>query len=256
MNLLINGAEAMEGKIGDIVVSTFLQHIHETNSIEWQRADEHLASGRYVVLEVADSGCGMDTDTIRKIFDPFYTTKFTGRGLGLAAVLGIVRGHKGGLRVESEVGKGTIFCVAIPLTEPPVQQPETVSSLDTRQALNATILLIDDEELVREVFADMVHELSIKLLMASGGEEGISMYQQQRDAIDLVVLDLSMPGIDGEETFKRLKAINPDVKVVLSSGYAEEEVATRFAGMGLSGFVQKPYRWAELGPTLRKFMHS
>jgi CheY-like chemotaxis protein len=202
-----------------------------------------LSPGAYVSLQVIDSGDGMDNKTIAKIFDPFFTTKFTGRGLGLAAVLGIVRSHHGGLRVSSEVGKGTVFEVVLPVST------ETETAVSTfleppvaKTAVRGLVLIIDDERAVREAVSDILELEGINVLTAANGDEGIAVYKERAGDIDLVLLDLSMPGKSGREIFIELQEFDPQVRIMLSSGYSEADATRGFAPPAMVGFLQKPYR--------------
>ncbi len=241
MNLILNGADALGNKPGAVTVTTAVQTLQETTFKGWQFTGEALAPGTYVVLEVHDNGRGMDKETVQRIFDPFFTTKHTGRGLGLAVVLGIVRGHRGGIRVYSEPGKGTIFRVLLPVTNQQVYQalPETAVAPHAKPA--AHILVVDDEQPVRETIADMLELAGYTVSLAASGHAAIDLYRAHAEVIDLVLLDLSMPDMNGEETFRVLRAINPAVLVLLSSGYNEVEATRRFVGQRLAGFLQKPF---------------
>ncbi|NKQ36927.1 MAG: response regulator [Chloroflexi bacterium] len=208
---------------------------------EWPDVGQQLTPGPYVKLTVEDDGTGMNEQTIKQIFDPFFTTKFTGRGLGLAAVLGIVRGHKGALRVESQPYQGTKFEIVFPASNKPIQEKplmNTTSHPNPRKI----VLVIDDEEPVREVVSDILGMEGVDVLQAADGQEGIGVYQSHMAEIDLVLLDLSMPGLSGEDTLKELHQIDPQVRVLLSSGYSESEVTYGLEQSGLVGFLQKPYR--------------
>jgi two-component system, cell cycle sensor histidine kinase and response regulator CckA len=253
MNLVINAAEAYDGRSGTIRIRSSLCTIESQDVDSWTRAGAEIDPGTYVVLEVTDNGCGMDRETVARVFDPFFSTKFTGRGLGLAAVLGIVRGHGGALQVGSERGTGTSFRVAFPQTEQAMQSDQSQMP-STGQADGKTILLIDDEEVVRDVFAETLTDAGWNVLTAGDGESGIRMFNDHPGTVGLVVLDLSMPGMDGAETLRRLRGMDPTVKVVLSSGYGEEEAMGRFEGLGLSGFLQKPYNWSRLKEILASYL--
>ncbi|MGB4947177.1 MAG: ATP-binding protein [Candidatus Competibacter denitrificans] len=241
MNLVINGSEALSDHGGAITISTGAMECSREYLTE-AFLDESLTEGAYVWLEVSDTGCGMDQDIQRRIFEPFFTTKFTGRGLGLSAVLGIVRGHKGALKVYSEPGRGTTFKVLFPavLEEKALAgRNQNVKNSSWKGA--GTILLVDDEESVRVMGTRMLERVGFEVLTAADGREALEMFQGRRDEIVLVLLDLTMPDLDGEETFRELRRMDARLRVVMSSGYTESEIAPRFAGKRLSGFLQKPY---------------
>ncbi len=255
MNLIINAAEAIGSRPGTVTVRTCVNDVTPTCRHVWHQAGEPLPEGRYVVLQVSDDGCGMDGDTLACIFDPFFTTKFTGRGLGLAAVLGIVSGHHGGLRVESAPGAGTTFRLAFPAMAQeearPVRTTVAPPAATPARPTAGLILLIDDEEPVREAVTDFLEMEGVRLLAAPDGTTGLALYREHQAEIRLVLLDLSMPGMSGEETFRQLRALDPHVPIILSSGYDESEVSERFAGKALTGFLQKPYRMDDLAAALR-----
>jgi PAS domain S-box-containing protein len=240
MNLITNAAEALCDEGGVITVTSGIEECTRSFLSECY-IDEQLPEGEYVYLAISDTGCGMDPETQSKIFDPFFTTKFTGRGLGLAATLGIVRGHKGTIQVESEPGRGTTFRVLLPVAGDDVQSaPKRSSDLD-RWNGSGTVLLVDDEATVRDVGTRMLEEAGLTVLTASDGLEAVEVYETRADEIGCVVLDLTMPRMSGEETLRELQRIRQNVRVVLSSGYSEQEVIGRFEGRGIVGFVQKPY---------------
>ena len=249
MNLVTNASEAIGDEVGIIKVSTSTVEIGESygNSITGA-----VLPGLYVCLEVADSGCGMDAETLSRIFDPFFSTKFTGRGLGLAAVLGIVRGHEGAIEVRSEPSKGTTFRALFPSTGRQVQTRVNKETATPSELGSGTVLVIDDEAVVRSVAKQTLEQAGFEVLTASDGREGVECFQNKRDSIGLVVLDVTMPGLSGEEAFRELQEIKPDVRVLLSSGFDEQEVTGRFEGLGLRGFIQKPYRPDQLITMVRR----
>jgi PAS domain S-box-containing protein len=252
MNLVINASEAIGDHVGTITLSTGLMDRSSEYRAE-DFLDEQLVENAYVWLEVADTGCGMDPETQRRIFEPFFTTKFTGRGLGLSAVLGIVRGHQGVLKVHSEPGKGTTFKVLFPAMpqDSKTTLPQQGEARPTAWKGAGTILLVDDEESVRITGNRMLERNGFRVLTAADGREALEIYRARRDEIALVLLDLTMPDLDGEETFHELRRIDPNVRVVMSSGYTESEIIPRFAGQPLAGFLQKPYSTTALMDCLR-----
>jgi CheY-like chemotaxis protein len=251
MNLVINASEAIGEKSGVIAITTGCM-ICDTNYLKDVWIDENLTEGLYVYLEIADNGCGMDLETRAKLFDPFFTTKFTGRGLGMAAVLGIVRGHKGAIKVYSEPGKGTSFKVLFPASGRPAALFTGADHTADWKGCG-TVLLVDDEETVRAIGVEMLRQLGFDTLTANDGREAVEQFRNN-PAISFVILDLTMPHMDGEQCFRELRRMNPDVKVIMSSGYNEQEVTQKFVGKGLAGFVQKPYRLSTLKDAIRE-MH-
>jgi len=255
MNLITNASEALGDQEGQITVSTGVQHCDQAY-LAHSCAPNDLPPGLYVYLEVSDTGCGMDQETQQRIFDPFFTTKFTGRGLGLAAVLGIVRGHGGAIQVYSEPGKGTRFKVLLPAQEGK-GLPLTSSAPDLEDFKGGgTILLVDDDLLICQVGGTMLEQLGFQVLTAHNGSEGLKVFRERMEEIRCVILDLTMPGLDGDETFRRLHRLNPHVPVILSSGYNEQEVYRKFNGAGPAGFLQKPYTLAALKEVLARVLQE
>jgi len=212
--------------------------------------DENLNQGLYVYLEIADTGCGMDKHTLAKLFDPFFTTKFTGRGLGMAAVLGIVRGHKGAIKVYSELGKGTSFKILLPASGKPANIFNHVGYEGNWKG-SGTVLLVDDEETVRGMGKEMLQEFGFTTITANDGREAVEIFKTTPD-ISFVILDLTMPHMDGEQCFRELRQLKPDVKVIMCSGFSEHEVTQKFMGKGLAGFIQKPYKLSALKEAIQK----
>jgi signal transduction histidine kinase len=236
MNLVINAAEAIGDKTGTVEVTTAVRHLKK-------------APGVYVVLKVRDNGCGMEEATKARIFDPFFTTKFTGRGLGLAAAQGIVRSHTGSIRVTSRPGHGSTFEVCLPATERQAELWQATSVARSPSALSGAgvILVVDDEDLVRRAAKAALQSYGYTVVEAENGLEGVELFAQMQDSISLVLLDLTMPVMTGEETYRQLKAIRPDVPVIVSSGYDETEAARRFGGENVVDFIKKPYVAQKLG---------
>ena len=260
MNLMTNASDALGDETGVIGVRTGLIHADE-NYLANAYLDEDLANGPYAYVEVSDTGCGMDEETKARIFDPFFTTKFTGRGLGLAAVLGIVRGHGGTIKIDSTPGKGTTTRVLFPCADEAVAgraqvecSSEDVAAPEYWQG-TGKVLVVDDEEVVRSLAKSILEEAGYSVMTARDGKEGVEMFSECADEITVVLLDLTMPNMDGEETFRELCKIRSDVPVILSSGYNEEEIATRFDGQGLAGFIHKPYHVQNLMETLEQILN-
>ena len=251
MNLVTNANEAIEGKSGVISITTGVMHADAAYLLDCF-GDQPLP-GRYSYVEVSDTGCGMDAETKAKIFDPFFTTKFTGRGLGMSAVLGIVRGHHGALKLYSEPGKGTTFKYLIPaadaLAADEIQQLE-----DDHWRGHGLVLVVDDEETVRETAMMMLEDMGFATLGAENGVEALEIYRKRQHHIDVVLMDLTMPKMGGEDCFRELRRINPKVRVVLSSGYNEQDAIQHFTGKRLAGFIQKPVSPGRLKKAMHKSM--
>jgi PAS domain S-box-containing protein len=248
MNLVINASEAIGDMSGFISITTGCMEC-DRNYLKDVWLEENIGEGLYVYLEISDSGCGMDKVTMTRIFDPFFTTKFTGRGLGMAAVLGIVRGHKGAIKIYSELNKGTTFKILLPASDRPAPRFTQESQADKWQR-SGTVLLVDDEITIREVGVAMLEELGLTTITANDGREALEVFRSTPD-IDFVIMDLTMPHMDGEQCFRELRRLQPDIKVILSSGFNEQEVTQRFIGKGLAGFIQKPYRLSMLQEVIR-----
>ncbi|MBE7520546.1 MAG: PAS domain S-box protein [Thermoflexaceae bacterium] len=255
MNLITNASDAIGENPGTITVTTGAMEATREDLLR-SYVDGDLPPGQYVYVEVADTGSGMDQATVDRIFEPFFTTKFTGRGLGMAAVLGIIRSHRGAIIVTSEPGKGSTFRVLIPASAAvaaPAPGPEArvQVTLATSRAL-----VVDDDEAVRKLTARVLEGAGATVTVARDGHEAVRLFRAGHGGFDVVVLDLTMPGMDGAETFRVLRAIDAKVRVVLSSGYGEEEALARLEGTGAAGFIQKPYRPSELLALVQKVLQG
>jgi len=259
MNLITNASEAISEDNGVVTLTAGSMECDQAyleDGFEIFSTDTRLPAGTYVYCEVTDTGCGMDSETLSKVFDPFFTTKFAGRGLGMAAVLGIVRGHKGTIKVTSEVGKGTTFRVLFPVG---TQAPESILAPSAGEVPAAdwqatgTVLIADDEELVCNVCKEMMRHFGFQTLEAHDGQQALQVFREHAEDIDYVLLDLTMPNLDGEQAFLEMRRLRPKVKVILMSGYSKDDLTQRFAGQGLAGFLQKPFSLGDLrqalGPT-------
>jgi PAS domain S-box-containing protein len=246
MNLILNGAEAIDAENGTVTVSTGIRQIDARDGITY--GGQEIAPGRYVMLRVQDTGCGMSEETQARIFDPFYTTKFMGRGLGLAAAQGIVRGHNGAIQIASAPGAGTTFEVLLP-----AQEAKRAPAVECRVKQDLTgaglALVVDDEELVRRVATSGLQHYGYSVMTAENGREAVELFREHHDRIAIVILDMAMPVMGGEEALRHLKAIAPDVKVVMTSGFYEDE--TDVTGKGLAGFLQKPYTASQLAEKMK-----
>jgi len=252
MNLVINASEAITTTCGVITLSTGSMCCDRAYLREMWSGEE-LPEGLYDFIEVADNGCGMDETVRARIFDPFFTTKVTGRGLGLAAVTGLVRGHKGAIKVYSEPGRGSTFKLLFPAAAAP-QSSGSRPEAGGKWRGTGTVLLVDDDESVRKVGRRMLEALGFSVLLANDGREAIEVFRARKDDISCVILDLTMPVMDGVDAFRELRGIDPEVVVLLSSGYNEQETMEQFEGSGLAGFIQKPYHVPLLEEKLRKVL--
>ena len=254
MNLITNASEALMSESGQVLVSTGLSHYDSTDLIAFQIGNTQSA-GSYVWLKISDTGCGMGSETQEKIFDPFFTTKFTGRGLGMAAVRGILLRHKGHIQIETEPGSGTTFTVLLPSAMPQELELDPEEKTSPRKA-EKRVMIVDDEPQVRKTLGRLLRMSGFDVIQAKGGREAIDLYRTKNESIDCVLLDLSMPDLDGEETFRELKKIRPDVRVVLNSGYAEQDILNRIEGAGFAGLLHKPTPMTVLVETLQEATQS
>lgn len=256
MNLILNAAEAIGQERGTVQVITGVEEgTAETEDNGWHSSGDVAPGGRYVTVEIRDDGCGMNEATLAKIFDPFFSTKATGQGLGLAAVLGIVHGHQGKIMVRSKPGKGTVFkllfragkgeTAAVEPVEPDSALPEPAGY---------TVLVVDDEAPVREAVLDVLSLEGIQVLAAGDGQQALDIFSERASEIDLVLLDLSMPGMSGDETLRRMREIDSTVPVILSSGYDKRDLRHRFSTRDLTGFIQKPYTAKRLSDSIWRYL--
>ncbi|MDX8388311.1 MAG: PAS domain S-box protein [Ghiorsea sp.] len=243
MNLVINASESMEAGEKCLTIETGVASFGVEDKTIVSLPSDMKNHQQYVYLKVKDMGCGMSEEIRRKVFDPFFTTKFTGRGLGMSAVVGIVSGHEGVIKLETKEHVGTTFTIGFPIIEPDNFVAEAVVNTDraVSEGLMGTMLVIDDEEDIRELTQVLLEDLGCDVLLAANGLEGVTLFKEHVQDIKGVVLDMTMPGMNGKECFEALQKINPEVKVILISGYAEEEVMKGFENGGVAGFIKKPF---------------
>ena len=250
LNLYVNAADAISGG-GEIILNT--KNVTH-NQMKGKGYDPK--PGNYVLFTITDTGIGMDKETQRRIFDPFFTTKEMGRGtgLGLASVYGIVKGHDGYIDVESEKGHGTVFSIYLPASEKNLKKVIGTSKELTEG--NGTILLVDDEAMVLDVNVNMLEQLGYTVFKAAGGREAVAIYETNKDKVDLVILDIIMPDMDGGEVYSRMKGINSRVKVLLSSGYSIDVQGSEKLKRGCDGFIQKPFSLEEMSQKVREVLEK
>jgi len=240
MNLIINAGEAIgAGNPGKVEVRTGDRELTGTE-IRANFASEALTPGSYVWLEVTDTGAGMDEAIKAKIFDPFFTTKFTGRGLGLASIAGILRVLRGAIRVYSTPGHGTTFYVLFPAVARAASPRQTKRVSKPRRG-SGTILIIDDEDVIRQGAGAVLEKNGFEVLSAENGQTGVDLFREQSGRISLVILDLTMPVMSGEQAFDLIRAIRLDVPILLASGYAESDAVAKIADKNFAGFLQNPF---------------
>jgi len=252
MNLVMNAAEAVGEQAGRINVSTAVITAHRAMLRGYIQGDR-LPEGRYVRLEVADTGVGIEPEMLHRIFDPFFTTKFAGRGLGLAAVLGIVHGHHGALQVVSAPGAGAVFRMLLPAQAvSPAPAPATPPGPAWRGTGMA--LVVDDEAGVQNVLSRMLESLGFTVATAGNGNEALRRLDEHTAALSVVLLDVTMPGMDGEQTLRELHARNPHVPVLIVSGLAEQDLRQRFAALGVRDVLAKPFTVQGLAAKLQALL--
>jgi CheY-like chemotaxis protein len=254
MNLISNARESVEEGSGHIAIRT---GVMEPYSVEREHivGSSEVVSDLYVFLEVSDDGCGMEAETRLRIFDPFFTTKFTGRGLGLASVLGIVRGHGGLIVLDSEVGRGTRFQVLLPAMDDPRTQQKTQSETRSPWRSDGTVLVVDDDEGVRDLAETTFRRAGLRVLLASDGRDGLALFRRHANEIQAVVLDRTMPTLGGDTAFEEIRRIQPDVPIILISGYSQDRAIDQI-GKTLDAFLQKPFEPATLLDTVRRVVEA
>ncbi len=250
LNMFINSWQAMpEG--GDIYLVSGNVVLNENDV-----APHGVKPGKYVLISITDTGTGMDEQTRKRIFEPFFTTKSPGQGtgLGLASAYGIIKNHDGFIAVQSELGKGTTFKIYLPASEKKIVVEDAPAASRLARGSGTTILLVDDEQDIIEVTRELLENKGFNVLAAGSGQEAIALYKEKKDAIDLIILDMIMPGLGGSRTYDQLFAIDPEVRILLASGYSIDGEAQRIMDKGCKGFIQKPFRISELVRKIREII--
>lgn len=249
MNLITNASEALGDLPGLISITTRLREC-DASFLSRSVISDQFLPGPFVELEVRDSGCGMDDAVKKRLFEPFFSTKFTGRGLGMSVVMGVVRGHKGAIMVSSRPNRGTSISVLLPLmgTPPPVAEMNPPISTDATSAMTlaGTVLVVEDEATLRLLMARILKRSGLRVLTAEHGQEAVSMFREHADAISFVILDFTMPVMDGLQTLQELRGIRADVKAVLTSGYDVGNLHENYSQAGFAAFIRKPFQVATL----------
>jgi two-component system, cell cycle sensor histidine kinase and response regulator CckA len=248
MNLFVNAAEAMP-KGGDLFIQT--QNVtHQDMSNKPYRP----IPGQYVMIQIKDNGKGMEQKTMARVFEPFFTTKEMGRGsgLGLASAYGIIKGHGGYIDVESEKGSGSVFKIFLPVSEASIRKDSAVS--EAVEKGNETVMLVDDEDMIIDVGSQLLEKLGYTVITAQGGEEAIRKYQENKNKIDMIILDMIMPDVGGSEVCEKIKKIDPEAKILLSSGYSINSQAMEILNKGCHGFIQKPFSLKDLSIKIREVL--
>jgi PAS domain S-box-containing protein len=253
MNLVTNASDAIGDREGIIHLCTSTILLEAQELLTTYRG-EALKPGPYVLLEVTDTGIGMAPEVMARIFDPFFTTKATGRGLGLSAMLGILRGHGAGLRITSEVGCGSTFHICFPASAAGASAPRPTQAEDTSGLIRGRVLLVDDEDLILETIGSALEILGLEVVMARDGLEALELFRSGRP--DLVLMDLTMPRMDGREAFQAMHDLDPSIPVVLSSGFTEQDSIRTLSEQNPVGFIQKPYQIKDLRQLLQRILGS
>ena len=250
-NLLINAADAMPSG-GNLHINISL-----VDHTKMQHKPYRPKAGAYAHLQVTDTGDGMDAQTMDRIFEPFFTTKKRGQGtgLGLASVYGIIKGHGGYIDVDSVVGQGSTFSIYLPASNRTMEN-KSMPTVKTKTSIGGTILLVDDEPVIRDISTRMLEKLGYDVIAVESGQKALDAYGQSPATVDLIILDMIMPDMSGGETFDQLKAMDPDVKVLLSSGYSKDGQATEIINKGCAGFLQKPFCLDSLGEKVQQTLSS
>jgi two-component system, cell cycle sensor histidine kinase and response regulator CckA len=251
---ITNAIEALGKADGQVRISTGAKHC-DKDYLSTTYLKEDLAEGLYAYVEVADTGCGMDVETLGKVFDPFFSTKFTGRGLGMAVAMGIIRSHCGAVKVDSQTDEGSVFTALFPIRKISIRKPLSNAPKREPSTAGKTVLLVDDEALVMEIGSQFLKRLGYKVLTASGGQRALELFRQASKPIDCLVVDFSMHGMDGLDIMHRIRQMRPDAKIIITSGYSWRQIEDRFERIGLpDDFIQKPFEMKDIQEKLRQVL--
>ncbi len=254
LNLVTNAGDAIGKNTGVISIYTAVCDCTE-EELHNPYIDYNPGRGTYVKLEVHDTGCGMDANTLEKLFEPFFTTKFTGRGLGLSAVLGIIRRHKGSIQIESTPGKGTLARIFLPVSDKEAEKENKKERPEKNWKGKGHILVADDEDSIREMSKPVLEKLGYHVSLAKNGHDAVEIFRRSPDLFDFVILDLTMPVLNGEEAYEHIKQIRENARIIISSGYSTIEADKRFSNKDIAGFLHKPYTIDQLKVLLQS-LHS
>jgi CheY-like chemotaxis protein len=256
MNLIINASEAIGDQDGVIYITTS----RVTKGLDFvSDSTTNLSEGDYLRLEVSDNGCGMTEAAKARIFDPFFTTKFAGRGMGLAVVQGVVRDHDGAINLVSRPGRGTTFEILLPCSGETVQSSSDVIARVSGQnpgPPSGTVLIVEDEDVLRRAVSKMLHNKGFRVIEASDGSSALELIRSHNDDINVMLLDMTLPGVPSREVFEGARHIRPKLKVILTSAYSRETVDSSFAGLPVERFIRKPFRFADLMSLLQDAMSA
>jgi signal transduction histidine kinase len=249
-----NAIEALGKASGRVRISTGSMHCDKAY-LSTTYLKEDLPEGLYAYVEVADTGCGMDAETLGRVFDPFFSTKFTGRGLGMSAVIGIVRSHSGAVKVSSKTDEGSVFTALFPIRKISIRKPPSNPPESMGNTAGKTVLLVDDDALVMEIGSQFLKRLGYRVLTASGGQRALELFRQSSKPIDCLLVDFSMPGMDGLDIMQQIRKRRPDAKIIITSGYTWQQIEDRFDRIGLPDeFIQKPFEMKALQEKLRRVL--
>jgi CheY-like chemotaxis protein len=255
LNLMLNAAESIGEERGDVWVKVRVRDVSDAELSE-RYAAFSLLSRPYIEFQVRDTGAGMDERTLEQIFDPFFTTKFMGRGLGLAAALGVVRSHGGGIAVESAPGRGSTFTVLLPAEQAAAAPLTVAEALSETARGDGLVLVVEDEVAIRSLLQHSLEELGYTVLTAENGEQGLDLFDRSAHNLELVLLDLSMPVMDGGETAAAMQSRNPEVPILIMSGTSDHASLRRLGDVRISGFVPKPFSPEQLAQAVAIVRHG